>query len=145
MYASGSSSTLKWTSNKKIIKTMKNPLTLNKKSFLFERLVLLLCSNVILSRSLLKVFLKCDSLLCRSAGSLGKYWVPVLVFGFDLEPNRYVHSFPLNLCCWLKCKMICKFVLPKNKSFLSISFFFTISPGITKCLKPWINVKHCYT
>lgn len=101
---------------------MKNPLTLKKKSFLFERLVLL-CSNVILSRSLLKVFLKCDSLLCRSAGSLGKYWVPVLVFGFDLEPNRYVHSFPLNLCCWLKCKMICKFVLPKISLFLVFHFF----------------------
>lgn len=120
-------------SNKKIRNNEKS-INFKKKTFLFERLVLL-SSNVILSRSLLKVFLKCDSLLCRSAGSLGKYWVFVLEFGFDLEPNRYVHSFPLNLCCWLKCKMICKFVLPKNKSFLSISFFFHYFPRNNEVLK----------
>lgn len=54
---------LKWMFNKKIIKIMKNLLILRKKFFLFERFVLL-CSNVILFRLFLKVFLKCDYLLC---------------------------------------------------------------------------------
>lgn len=134
---------LKWMFNKKIIKIMKNLLILKKKFFLFERFVLL-CSNVILFRLFLKVFLKCDYLLCWLVGSFGKYWVFVLVFGFDLELNCYVYFFFLNLCCWLKCKMICKFVLLKNKFFFSILFFFIIFLGIMKCLKFWINVKYCY-